>query len=263
MTETVKPRSSATVKQSPRRLNHAIVQMLAAICLMLINPTVSGQESQTVRGLIKPKSQAVLSSEIAAKVTQIPFRSGDSFNKGDTLIRFDCSLYRAQLDAALAAKEVKTREYQNAEKLLSYKATSTIDVEIARNEMKQAEARYRIESLKVAGCSIAAPYSGRIISVLANEHETVNRGTELLSVLSDEQLEIELIVPSDWLGWLKKGDRFNFHIDETNSIYPATISRIGAMVDPISQTIGLIAVFDEPHEDVLSGMSGNAVIEPH
>lgn len=256
-------RRSLTVDVNPGfvRVLPFAARLIATICLTSYSLVTLGQEAQTVRGLVNPKSQAVLSSEIAAKVILLPFRSGDAFSKDDTLVEFDCSLYRAQLEAALAGRDVKTKEYQNAAKLLTYKATSPIEVEIARSEMKEAEARYNIENFKVNGCSIKAPYSGRVIALLTNEYETVNRGTELLSVLSDEQLEIELIVPSTWLGWLRKGDSFGFHIDETNRSYSASVARIGAMVDPISQTIAIIALFDESHQDVLSGMSGNAVIE--
>ncbi|MFT7219164.1 MAG: membrane fusion protein (multidrug efflux system) [Candidatus Azotimanducaceae bacterium] len=243
------------------RLVPLVARIISAACLISYSVVTLGQDAQPVRGLVNPKSQAVMSSEIAAKVILLPFSSGDAFNKEDTLVEFDCSLYQAQLDAALAGRDIKTKEYQNAAKLLTYKATSRIEVEIARSEMREAEARYKIENLKVEGCSIKAPYKGRVIALMTNEYETVNRGTELLSVLSDEQLEIELIVPSAWLGWLRKGDRFGFHIDETNRSYSATVSRIGAMVDPISQTIEIIALFDESHQDVLSGMSGNAVIE--
>lgn len=231
------------------------------ICAISIGLAAAGQEKETIRGLIKPQNQAVISSEVTAKVIRIPFRSGEAFAKGDTLVEFDCALYRAQLDAALADRDAKTKEYQNAEQLLSYKGTSPIEVEIARSEMKQAEARAEIESIKVKACAIKAPYSGRVVEVQTNEHESVNMGAELLSVLSDEQLEIELIVPSTWLGWLKKGDAFEFHIDETNTTYPARVSRIGAMVDPISQTLQVVGSFNESHEDVLSGMSGSAAFE--
>lgn len=234
---------------------------LVALSLAALSPVVVGEETQTIRGLVKPQNQAVLASEITAKVTELPFKSGDAFKKGDTLASFDCSLYEAQLDAALAARNLKSMEYENAGKLLSYNATSPIEVQIASNEMKQADARYEIESLKVAGCTIKAPYSGRVIELLTNEHQTVNRGVELLSVLSDEQLEIELIVPSNWLGWLKQGEHLSFHVDETKQSYPASVSRIGAMVDPISQTIVVVALFDTSPPDVLSGMSGNAVFK--
>ena len=72
--------------------------------------------------------------------------------------------------------------------------------------MKQASAILKAEKIRVERCTIKAPYSGRIVEVLANEYESVDADTKLLSILNDKALEIELIVPSKWLGWLKNGD---------------------------------------------------------
>jgi len=219
---------------------------------------VDDRLQETIRGLVAPQNKAVISSEIPAKVIDIPFKDGEAFRKNDVLIKFDCSLYFAQLASASARRDAKTKRYKNNKELLSYNATSDIEVELSRAEMKQAEADYKIENYRVNRCTIKAPYSGRIIEVLTNEHESVDMQTKLLSVLSDEQLEIELIVPSIWLGWLKKGEAFNFLVDETGQKYPASISRIGAMVDPVSQTIRVTGLFDKLSEDILSGMSGTA-----
>lgn len=236
-----------------------LIRTLTFLLFAAISPLATAEES--IRGLIKAQDQAVLSSEVAATVARLPFRSGDNFAKGDVLVEFDCGLYAAQLKAAEASQQLRQSELANAEQLLAYKAISPLEVEVARNELQQADARYEIESLRVAGCQIQAPYQGRVIDVLTNEHQTVSRGTELMSILSDAQLEIELIVPSDWLGWLEIGHRFEFSIDETGKTHDASIARIGAMVDPVSQTIVVIAVFDGSRAGVLPGMSGNALFQ--
>ena len=166
---------------------------------------------------------------------------------------------QTQLAAAEADRALQASEFENARELLTYKATSPLQVEVAENELKQAQARYEIEKLRVAGCRILAPYSGRVVQVLTNEHETINRRTELLSILSDARLEIELIVPSSWLGWLQTGHALSFRVDETGATYPATVMRVGAMVDPVSQTAQVVAAFDETNRDVRPGMSGDAM----
>jgi RND family efflux transporter MFP subunit len=218
-----------------------------------------GEASQAMaRGLVKPLNQAVISGEIPAKIISIPFKGGEAFKKDDTLIKFDCAIYRAQLASASADLDAKTRIHKNKKQLLSYNAASDIEVQLAMAEMKQASALLQAEKIRVERCVIKAPYSGRVIEVLANEHESIDAQTKLLSILNDEELEIELIVPSNWLGWLKNGDKFDFNVDETGKKYSASVSRIGAAVDPVSQTIRLTGVFDDLSKDILSGMSGTA-----
>jgi len=93
---------------------------------------------------------------------------------------------------------------------------------------------------------------------MVNEHESVGPDQKLLSILSDEKLEIELIVPSGWLTWLKKGVEFQFLIDETGLDYKAKVEQLGASVDPVSQTIRVKGGFQSQSSEVLSGMSGTA-----
>ena len=240
------------------------LSILLFLCSHVFSVTAEESDSlndmskESIRGLVKPEKKTVISSEIPAKILKISFKSGESFKKGELLIKFDCSLYHAQLASANAEHEAKQKRYDNNKELLLFEATSNLEVDISEVEMKKARAEVQIASLRVKRCAINAPYDGRVIDVLANEYESVDIETELLSILNDNHLEIELIVPSKWLGWLKAGEAFDFLVDETNQKYPAKISRIGAAVDPVSQTILVVGLFDGQSENILSGMSGTA-----
>lgn len=103
-----------------------------------------------------------------------------------------------------------------------------------------------------------APWSGRVVETKAHKHETVAPGQELLSIVDDSKLEIELIVPSKWLGWVTKETRFRLRVDETVNEYAAKVSQVGARVDPVSQTVRLTAVLEGKNKGLLVGMSGTA-----
>ncbi len=218
----------------------------------------TGIVSDNVRGLIKPVEKAVISSEITGRINNIPFKSGDRFKKGDLLVGFDCSFYRADLASAEASYKSRQHVYENNKELLALNAISDIDVSISESEMQVARAARTMKAIRVNQCKIKAPYSGRVIEVAVNEHENVPADKEILSILNDSDLEIELIVPSNWLNWLSENESFSFQIDETGKMLEAKISKIGAVVDPVSQTIKLIGKFEGELDSVLSGMSGTA-----
>ncbi len=212
----------------------------------------------SVRGLVKPVTRAVLSSEIPARITKIPFRAGDRFNKNDLLVEFDCSLYLAELTSAKARQAAEQKKYENNKKLLSLNAISDIEVELSKAEVEIAKSEVSIKNIRTKYCKIVAPFSGRVIDVVVNEHESVEPEQELLSILDDKALEIELIVSSSWLSWIKRGDEFEILIDETSKKYQAEVIQISAVVDPVSQTIRIIGKFQNEVSDVLSGSSGTA-----
>ncbi len=218
----------------------------------------TGIVSDNVRGLIKPVERAIISSEIAAKIKDIPFKAGDAFKKGDLLVGFDCSFYRADMASAEAAYKSRQSVFENNKQLLALNAISDIDVAISESEMQVARADRTMKAIRVNQCKIKAPYSGRVIEVAINEHETVPADKEILSILNDRDLEIELIVPSNWLNWLAVEEAFSFMIDETGKVLDAKVSKIGAVVDPVSQTIKLTGKFAGDINGVLSGMSGTA-----
>ncbi len=214
--------------------------------------------SENIRGLIKPVEKAVISSQISAQIEKIPYKAGDSFKKGDKLVDFDCSFYRADLMAADATYKAKQNVFENNKELLALNAISDIDVSISESEMEAARAERSMRAIRVTQCEIKAPYDGRVIEIAVNEYENVPADTEILSILNDNDLEIELIVPSNWLNWLKEDEAFSFLIDETGQSVAATVSKIGAVVDPVSQTVKLTGKFTDKPDRVLSGMSGTA-----
>jgi len=242
------------------KLRNTVGLFLVAVLLfpMAGQAASTGPDGDAVRGLVKPQKRAVLSSEIPAKVIAIPFKDGDQFERGETLIRFECSVFQAELTAADAEHDVRRSKYENLVELLSLNATSDMEVELAKAALAKAASQSQIALIRVDRCTIKAPYDGRVLEISTNEFESVNINTDLISILNNGQLEIELIVPSNWLAHLETGEMFRFHVDETDQQYAAKISRLGAAVDPVSQTVRIVGTFVDADDDILSGMSGSA-----
>ena len=217
-----------------------------------------GNDLNNIRGLVKPYKTATLSSGIMGKIIKIPYRMGDVFKKGQSLVQFDCALNNAEYAAAKASLNAETKKYENNLKLLDLNAASQIEVDISESNVKQAEAELQMAKVRVDRCVIKAPYDGRVIETRVNEHESVSPDLPLITILSDQQLEIELIVPSTWLNWLEPDVEFDFRVDETGKDYKAKVAQLGASVDPVSQTIRVKGVFVDMADRVLSGMSGTA-----
>jgi membrane fusion protein, multidrug efflux system len=216
------------------------------------------QESGVARGIVKAVSQAVLYAQIQGRVNQVPYKEGQRFAKGATLVQLECDKYQAELAAAAAEHEGKNKTFQNNKELAKLNAVSTLDLEVSEADAKKAGATRRIAEINVRGCHLAAPFAGRIVDVMVHEHENVFPNDKLLSVLDDTSLEIELVLPSMALAWLKRHARFTFIVDETGQGYAAKVKEIGAAVDAASQTVKVTGVFDTLPKDVLSGMSGSA-----
>ena len=216
-----------------------------------------------VRGLIEPRHQAVIASEIDAQIEALPFEDGERFQQGDVLVDFDCSFYRARLSGSDATAQAARRVLETNRQLAALNSIGVLDVAQAEAAFEEARAQARVDRVWVNRCEIEAPFDGRVIGRLAEPFESVQPGQELIAILNDQDLELRLIVPSNWLSWLTQGEAFDFAVDETGSVVAAEVLRIGARIDAVSQTLPVIARLsvDPIEHGLLAGMSGTALFE--
>jgi multidrug efflux pump subunit AcrA (membrane-fusion protein) len=109
---------------------------------------------------------------------------------------------------------------------------------------------------------VIAPFNGRVAEQRVREQQFVQAGQPLLDILDDSVLELEFLVPSVWLRWLKPGQAFNVQIDETRKTYPMRLNRIGARVDPVSQSVRVAASVNGKFSELMAGMSGKVLLSP-
>jgi len=200
--------------------------------------------------------RATLSSGLSSKVTSVGFRRGQKFQKDDVLIEFSCQQERARSNGARAAYNASKKNYEKNKELLSYDATGKFDVEIAKATMEQALAEYSEQRAVANMCKIIAPYNGSVVSTFINTHETPQPSQPLIEIVNTKLMEVNLIIPSSFIEKLKIGDDFPFELDDIKNIETARIDRIGAIVDPISQTTEVIAVIENPSPKLRPGMGG-------
>ncbi|MEM8791285.1 MAG: efflux RND transporter periplasmic adaptor subunit [Pseudomonadota bacterium] len=215
-------------------------------------------EETEVRGVVQPKDEAVIAADITVTVLEMPFREGQSFHKGDLLVAFDCRRFNADIEAAKANLAAATATLRSNQELASYNAVGSLELRQSQAAVASASAEVRALEARAVNCEIRAPFNGRVVETMINAFETPAENQPLMQILDDSQLELHVVVPSRWLVWLREGDEFEFLVDETGTSHLATVQRLGASVDPVSQTIKVIGTFADRPERVLAGMSGVA-----
>ncbi|PIR39536.1 MAG: efflux transporter periplasmic adaptor subunit [Alphaproteobacteria bacterium CG11_big_fil_rev_8_21_14_0_20_39_49] len=217
--------------------------------------------SDGIKGQLQPVKYALISSETTASITTISVSDSDTFNKGDTLVEFNCSIERAELKKAQAAKNADDTRVKVNTKLDELSSISQLDYKLAVYKAEESAAEVSIISERVRNCKIKAPYSGVVEEVLRQNYEYVKKGEPVLKILDDSVLEIELLVPSQWVTWLKKDKEFNVDVSELGKSYKAQITTIGAKIDPVSQSIKIKGAISNKDKILKPGMSVTAFFE--
>ena len=233
-----------------------LVKTVVLIVLMLSYANAEVRES---RALVVASQEAILSSELAARIENIAVKEMQRFKKGDLLIQFDCSLYEAQKDVVSANANSALIKLKSDEQMLQMRSIGKYELELSISEYEKAKSELRIAELNVERCQIKAPFDGAVEEIVVNTFETIQPQVELMKIIQTEVLELEMVVSSEWISWLKIGHPIKVYIDEIQKEFNATISGIGANVDAVSQTIQLKGTITDTSPALLPGMSGRVV----
>jgi len=249
--------TGAWAAEVPRR-TLPVVASVAAVPTSAAAPNnaTPAFNQQEIRAQLSPRRYTTLAAEIGAKVSNLPVAEGGAFKQGQLLIAFDCSIQKAQLHKAKASLVAAEKTWQTNKRLYELNSVGMLELETSQSEMEKNKAEVDTMSAVLAKCTVPAPFSGRVAEQKVREQQFVQPSQAILEIIDDSVLELELIVPSRWLAWLKVGHRMQVRIDETGREYPVKVKRLGATVDPVSQSVKLVAAIDGSFPELIAGMSG-------
>ncbi len=211
---------------------------------------------QALRAQLLPRRYTTLAAEVGAKVNRLPVPEGSAFRAGQVLVVFDCSVQQALLHKHQAELQAAEKTAQANETLHKLNSVGQLELDLSQAAVRRVRAELGSQQAVLEKCTITAPFGGRVAEQKVREQQFVQAGQPVLDILDDSVLELEFIVPSAWLAWLRVGGEFSVAIDETGKTYPARLTRLGARVDPVSQSLKVGAAINGRFPELMAGMSG-------
>lgn len=225
-------------------------------------PSVRDNPEYRVQAVLSAKRHAVIASPLDAKIVKFNVSNGEIFKKGAVLVEYDCSVDRARLKEMESRQRVTQAQLDAYTKLKDMGSVAEVEYIIAKENNEQNLALSDQIRGRLALCRIIAPYDGRVTNKMASQFEFVQTGRVLLDITSREALRAEFLIPSKWLRWLNTGTPLQIYIAESDRYYSAKIVAVHGEVDPVSQSVQVVAEMQEYHEELLPGMSGHATFDP-
>ncbi len=256
--------SSVALKGSEMsRLPIRVFGCLVAVCLCMsaghaADPTLlkTAFMNMSPRAVVVALDAAAFSSDLNVAAREIRVREGMSFAEGDTLVVFDCRKQVAEWRAAAAVTREASLNLKSNAYLQKRGATGSHELQVSRARYEKSKAEEDVLQAQLSQCTIKAPFAGSVVTLALKRFERPEPGKPFLEIVSHKDTEIEMIVPSPWLSWLKPGQTFAFEVDELNAALPGKVMRIGAVVDAVSQTVKIYGELTQRRVDLKVGMSG-------
>jgi RND family efflux transporter MFP subunit len=260
-------RASSTKKDEPKKAADKVFEFSKSDLAML-EPRELGNLIP-LSGSLKPVTQAVVKSKVAAEVARVHVREGERVAAGQVLISLDTADLKARADAQAAqVAEMRARldlamknETNNRQLLqknfISQNAFDAVSnsAEVARANLKSAEAQAAITQRALADASIRAPFSGIVARRMVNIGEKVSPDMPVVQVVDLAQMELEAPVPVAEIPGIKVGQEISFTVDGFGDrAFKGKVERINPSAEAGSRSISVFLALANPDLSLKGGM---------
>ncbi len=190
-------------------------------------------------GLALPNHQATIRSSINSQVKKVHVREGQEVKQGELLVQLECEPAKARKHIAeLAANESGSKSNAAAElefaqknfdrfkKLHDQNAVNENEWHEASLRLKRAQAGYQIEversaankarfelaSAELEQYFLRAPFDGYVTSVSASPGDPVTSDSDILQLVSMDQLRMELYLPFEQAQKVQVGQSYPLQV---------------------------------------------------
>ncbi len=225
-----------------------------------------------VSGTLRPLTQAVVKSKVAAEVARVHVQEGMRVASGATLITLDTADLRARYESQLASvAEMKARldlanknEINNKQLLqrnfISQNAFDAVSntVEVARANLRAAEAQAAISQRALGDATIRAPFGGIIAKRMVNIGEKISTDTSVMQVVDLSVMELEAMVPVSEIPGVKIGQEIQFTVDGFGErAFRGKVERINPSAESGSRSISIFVTLTNTDQSLKGGMFAN------
>jgi RND family efflux transporter MFP subunit len=239
--------------------------------------------STPITGNLRTLSTVEIKPEVGGRLTAVYFTEGDLVRKGQLLAEIDPVNYQLAYDQAEAALKVaqagleraevsadhaKT-EKERADNLLRSGGITQKDHQLAVTGIKEAETQVRLAeaqcgqaraALAIADkalkdCRISAPAEGHVQKRYFDKGSLLSPGVALYTLVDNNQLELECVVPAYKLANLGLGQRAVFQTPTWGERqFDGVLAAINPEIESDSRSVRLKIKIANPKGELRSGM---------
>jgi len=206
-------------------------------------------------GSLRSDESVVLRPEVAGRIQSIEFKEGQPVTRGQTLIRLDDSVPRAELAQARANLTLAQSHYRRAVELQGKGFVSQQARDESASTLKVQEAAVALAQARLDKMTISAPFGGiaGLRSVSAGDY--VNQGQDLAPLEAIDPLKVDFRVPEMYLSKVGVGQQLTLRLDALpGQERQGLVYAVSPLVDAGGRSILLRATVDNKDSVLRPGM---------
>jgi RND family efflux transporter MFP subunit len=238
--------------------------------------------------IIEPRMVVEVGTSVEGVIESIAVDRGDAVKKGQILATLESGVEKASVELARqqaqedaqillgkARVEFGERTKARTDELFSRKSVSQhakeeadYEVNVAKLNLREArenQMRAKLELKRAIALlnryTIRSPIDGVVTERVASPGEAVSLEENILRLVQVDPLNVELIVPADQYGSLRKGMHLAVRPGHpAKDVYQAVVVIVDPVIDASSETFGARALLPNPGNQVPAGLACTAEI---
>ncbi|MFD0668784.1 efflux RND transporter periplasmic adaptor subunit [Ramlibacter sp. MAHUQ-53] len=241
---------AAVLAAAAALLAMAVPARAAELAAVVVQPG-AGTASSVFDGSVEAVRQTTIAAQVAGAVVRLEVRAGDRVAAGQVLLELDARAAEqaaaasdAQVQAARAALDVATREFERQRRLHQQQYISQAALDRAEAEFRSTQAQVNAQ-LAQAGAArtqsgfyrVRAPYAGVVADVPVTLGDMALPGRPLVTVYDPAALRVTAAVPQSVAARLAPGLLPRVEVPGAAQAPAVTRAQVLPTVDPSTHTV--------------------------
>lgn len=212
-----------------------------AVEAIVLTPSVVVEAVSSV-GDLQSEDSVIIRPEIAGRVREIGYREGAPVRTGDVMVRLDDAIYRAELDQAIARRDLSARNYERVQALNVRGHSSEQNLDIAREEVRVNEASVELAEARLRRTVITAPFDGMVGLSSVSVGDYIEAGDDIVNLERIIPLKVDFRLPERYLRLVSVGRPVDITLDAfPGESYRGEVYAIDPRIRAADRSIGVRA----------------------
>ncbi|WP_052417334.1 efflux RND transporter periplasmic adaptor subunit [Cellvibrio mixtus] len=210
----------------------------------------------TAMGTVEASEGIMITAEVAGKVKQINFKSGEQVKKGTVILIQESGNEQAQLNAAEARLRLAKSNHERLVELRKRNTVSQSELDTAVQQMESAEGDVGDLQATLEKKLVRAPFDGRLGIRQIDLGEDLQVGGAIVSLQATNSVRVNFPVPQFWLVQMNRGLPVEVNVgDGSDATMKGQITAIGAEISTATRNAIVQSYLNNEKSQLIPGMA--------
>ncbi len=210
----------------------------------------------TAMGSVEASEGIRITAEVAGKVKEIRFKSGEQVKKGTVILVQESGNEQAQLSAAEARLRLAKSNHERLVELRKRNTVSQSELDNAVQQMESAQGDVNDLKTTLEKKLVRAPFDGRLGIRQVDLGEDLQVGGEIVSLQATNSVRVNFPVPQFWLVQMSRGLAVEVSVgDGSDFTIKGQITAIGAEISTVTRNAIVQSYLDNEKNQLIPGMA--------